>query len=125
MRKALAPGDPIALACELVAVDSRNPDLVPDGPGEGACAQLLAGILHDWGFHVELQEVTRGRPNVVARIGKAGGRSLMLNGHLDTVGVERMTHAPWDPEIRDGRLYGRGSADMKSFIAVALAARRS
>ena len=122
MRKALAPGDPIALACELVAVDSRNPDLVPDGPGEGACAQLLAGILHDWGFHVELQEVTRGRPNVVARIGKAGGRSLMLNGHLDTVGVERMTHAPWDPEIRDGRLYGRGSADMKGGIAAMCAA---
>ena len=45
MRKALAPGDPIALACELVAVDSRNPDLVPDGPGEGACAQAqLHGV---------------------------------------------------------------------------------
>lgn len=122
MRKALAPGDPVALARELVAVDSRNPDLVPDGPGEGACAQLLAGILTDWGFRVELHEVARGRPNVVARIGAAGGKSLMLNGHLDTVGVERMTHAPWDPEIRDGRLYGRGSADMKGGIAAMCAA---
>ena len=77
MRNALAPGDPVALARELVAVDSRNPDLVPDGPGEGACAQLLAGMLHDWGFRVELHEVTRGRPNVVARIGAAGGPSLI------------------------------------------------
>ena len=59
---------------------------------------------------------------VLARIGAAGGPSLMLNGHLDTVGVERMTHAPWDPDVRDGRLYGRGSADMKGGIAVILAA---
>ena len=59
---------------------------------------------------------------MVARIGAAGGPSLMLNGHLDTVGVERMTHAPWDPDVRDGRLYGRGSADMKGGIAAMCAA---
>lgn len=122
MRKAMPEGDAVALTRELVAVDSRNPSLVPDGPGEGACARLLGGILTDWGFRVELQDAAPGRPNVIARIGSAGARSLLLNGHLDTVGVERMSHGPWDPQVRDGRLYGRGSADMKGGIAAMCAA---
>lgn len=122
MRQAMSRGDAVALTRELVAIDSRNPSLVPDGPGEGACARLLSGILRDWGFRVELQEAAPGRPNVIARIGSAGGRSLILNGHLDTVGVERMSHEPWEPTVRDGRLYGRGSADMKAGIAAMCAA---
>jgi acetylornithine deacetylase len=117
MQTALAKGDPVALARALVAVDSRNPSLVADGPGEGACARLLAAILGEWGFRVELQTVAAGRPNVIARIGTAGGRALILNGHLDTVGVDGMIHAPWDPVIKDGRLYGRGSTDMKAGVA--------
>jgi acetylornithine deacetylase len=118
----ITPGDAIALTRELVAVDSRNPALSPDASGEGACASLLHGILHDWGFRTELHDAAPGRPNVIARLGKAGGRSLILNGHLDTVGVERMAHAPWDAELRDGRIYGRGSADMKGGIAAMCAA---
>ena len=47
---------------------------------------------------------------------------MLLNGHLDTVGVEGMVHAPWSPEQRDGRIYGRGSADMKGGIAAIAAA---
>jgi acetylornithine deacetylase len=90
---------------------------VAGAPGEGTCARLLARVLREWGFAVHLQEVAPGRPNVVARIGPAGGPALLLNGHLDTVGVEGMTHAPWDPAIRDGRIFGRGSADMKGGIA--------
>jgi acetylornithine deacetylase len=54
---------------------------------------------------------------VVARIGPAGRTPLVLNGHLDVVGVEGMTHPPFAPEERDGRLYGRGSADMKGGVA--------
>ncbi|MDQ8154965.1 MAG: M20/M25/M40 family metallo-hydrolase, partial [Gemmatimonadota bacterium] len=60
--------------------------------------------------------------NVVARIGRPGGRTLMFNGHLDTVGVEGMTHAPFDPTIIDGKLFGRGSCDMKSGVAAMCAA---
>ena len=115
-------GDAVALARELIAVDSRNPSLVPDGPGEGACARLLHGILHDWGFHVTMHEAAPGRPNVIARTGRPGGRTLILNGHLDTVGVDRMSHAPWDPRTEDGRMFGRGSADMKGGIAAMCAA---
>jgi acetylornithine deacetylase len=57
------------------------------------------------------------RPNVVARIGRSGGRAILFNGHLDTVGVEGMVHAPWDAEVRSGRIYGRGSSDMKAGVA--------
>lgn len=116
-------GDAVALTRALVAVDSRNPSLAHDGPGEGACAELLAHVLAAWGFDVVLQESGGSRPNVIARIGGAGtGRSLLLNGHLDTVGVDSMLHPPFDPTIRDGRLFGRGSADMKGGIASMCAA---
>ncbi len=111
------PCDPLALTRALVAEDSRNPSLVPDAPGEGACAHRLAEILEGWGFRVTEQEVAPGRWNVVARIGPAGRTPLVLNGHLDVVGVEGMTHPPFVPEERDGRLYGRGSADMKGGVA--------
>lgn len=117
-----ARGDAVALTRTLVAIDSRNPSLVSDGPGERACALELAGTLERWGFRVELQETATARPNVVARIGKAGGRTLLFNGHLDTVGVEGMVHAPWDADVRNGRVYGRGSADMKGGVAAMCAA---
>ena len=116
-------GDALALMRALVAIDSRNPSLVHDGPGEAAVARRLAAVLADWGFAVDLLEAAPGRPNVIARIGGGhGGRSLMLNGHLDTVGVEGMTHAPWALEEHDGRLYGRGATDMKAGIAAMCAA---
>lgn len=111
-------GDALALTRALVAVDSRNPDLIPGAPGEGPVAERLAEILTSWGLTATLLDAGDGRPNVVARAkGKGTGRSLLFNGHLDTVGVEGMIHAPWDPAIRDGRLYGRGSTDMKAGVA--------
>lgn len=119
---AIAPGDALELTTRLVAVDSRNPSLVAGGPGEADAAQLLAEVLGRWGFDVSLHEAAPGRPNVVARIGSGGGRSLMFNGHLDVVGVEGMTHAPFVPTVRDGRLYGRGSCDMKAGVAAMCAA---
>jgi acetylornithine deacetylase len=84
----LFPLDAIALTEALVAIDSRNPSLVVDGPGEMACAQFLAGVLSGWGFAVSLDEVAPGRPNVVARIGPTGRSPLVLNGHLDVVGTD-------------------------------------
>jgi acetylornithine deacetylase len=115
-------GDAVALARALVKIDSRNPTLAPDSPGEGECARLLAGVLDDWGFSVEVLESVPGRPNVVARIGAAETPALMLNGHLDVVGVEGMIHEPFAAEIRSNRLYGRGSADMKGGLAAMCAA---
>jgi acetylornithine deacetylase len=117
---------PAELAATLIEFDSRNPSLVPDAPGEHQVALFLAGILEEWGFRVELQEVVSGRSNLIARAGRslASARSLMLNGHLDVVGVERMTHAPFSPDIVDGNMYGRGSADMKGGIAAMCIAAR-
>lgn len=119
----IATGDAVGLTRELVRVDSRNPTLVAGAPGEGRVARVLADVLGAWGFDVAVREAAPGRPNVIARLGGAGGgRSLMLNGHIDVVGVEGMTHAPWDPVVREGRLYGRGSSDMKAGVAAMCAA---
>ncbi len=111
------PLDPIALTEALVAIDSRNPSLVPGAPGEMACAQFLAKVLSGWGFAVSLDEVAPGRPNVVARIGPTGRTPLVLNGHLDVVGTDGMVHDPFVPLTRNGSLYARGSSDMKGGIA--------
>ncbi len=111
------PIDPIALTEALVAIDSRNPSLVPGAPGEMECAHFLADVLSDWGFAVSLDEVAPGRPNVVARIGPTGKSPLVLNGHLDVVGVDGMQHAPFSAGSRNGSVYGRGSSDMKGGIA--------
>jgi acetylornithine deacetylase len=119
----VARGDAVALAHELVRVDSRNPSLSSGAPGERAVALALAAILESWGFAAELRDAAPGRPNVIARIGCSGaGPSLMFNGHLDTVGVEGMSHDPWSAERRGERMYGRGSCDMKSGIAAMCAA---
>lgn len=109
-------GDAVALTRALVRIDSRNPTLSPDSAGEVAIALHLSHLLSRWGFAVECDPAAI-RPNVIARLGPAGAPALMLAGHLDTVGVEGMTHEPWEGAIRGGRLYGRGSCDMKSGVA--------
>lgn len=117
---------PAELAAALIEFDSRNPSLAPDAPGEHQVALFLAGILEAWQFRVELQEVVPGRSNLIARAGRSlpEARSLMLNGHLDVVGVERMSHPPFKPDVVDGNMYGRGSADMKGGIAAMCVAAR-
>lgn len=115
----------LTLLADLVAIDSVNPDLVPGGAGEGRLADYIA----DWGRANELethvQQAGPGRPNVIliAR-GSGGGRSLMLNAHTDTVGVEGMV-SPFTPALRDGRMYGRGAYDMKSGLAAAMLALKT
>ena len=115
-------GDAVALARALIKIDSRNPTLVPDAPGERACALALSSVLDEWGFDVDLQETLADRPNVIARIGPRDAPALMLNGHLDVVGVEGMVHDPFAADVRGNRIYGRGSSDMKAGIAAMCAA---
>jgi acetylornithine deacetylase len=116
-------GDAVGLLRELVRCDSRNPSLVAGAPGEGGVAARLRDILVAWGFDARLQDAGNERPNVVARVaGSGGGRSLILNGHLDVVDVDGMTHPPFDADEREGRLYGRGSSDMKGGVAAMCAA---
>ncbi len=111
------PLDALALTEALVAIDSRNPRLVPNAPGEGACARFLAQVLSGWGFAVSLTDVEPGRPNVLARIGPLGRTPLVLNGHLDVVGTDGMLHAPFAPYSEGDKLFGRGATDMKGGIA--------
>ncbi|MGQ0764211.1 MAG: ArgE/DapE family deacylase [Gemmatimonadota bacterium] len=120
-------GDARSLLELLVRVDSRNPGLVPGAPGESVVANVLASVLREWGFSVSLiesgaNEGEGSRPSVVARIGPAGARRLMFNGHLDTVGVDGMLHSPFEGAEVDGILHGRGACDMKGGIAAMCAA---
>lgn len=110
----------VALAREIVAADSTNPQLVSGGAGEAKVAQIIASRLRAAGLEVTLTEVLPGRPNVVGRLrGSGGGRSLMLCGHTDVVGAEP---AGFEPVIGDGRLFGRGTVDMKGGLAAAVVA---
>ncbi len=110
------------LLADLVRIESINPELVPGGSGEAAIARYVADFLRAGGLEVQLQEVRPGRFNVVGVLrGRGRGPSLMLNGHLDTVGVAGM-EAPFSARIESGRLHGRGAQDMKGGLAAALAA---
>src|SRR5439155_395835 len=114
-----------SLICELVAIESVNPDIAASGGGETAIAGFVASWLRAEGLVVHLVEPEPGRPSVVGVLrGSGGGRSLMLNAHLDTVGVAGMTD-PFTARVDGRRLYGRGAYDMKgSLAAIMLAARR-
>ncbi len=116
--------DAVELTRMLVRTPSVNPVLEEGGTGEAAIARLVADWLEAWGFTVETVEPEPGRPSVVARHRRGEGRALVLNGHLDTVGVRGMAVAPFDAEVRDGRLPGRGACDMKAGIGALLAAAR-
>jgi acetylornithine deacetylase len=110
------------LLSDLVSINSINPDLVPGAPGEAEIAHFIANWLEKPGLEVQLIESASGRPNVVgiAR-GTGGGKTLLLNGHMDTVGVTGMPHSH-EPVVKNGRLYGRGAYDMKSGLAACMSA---
>jgi acetylornithine deacetylase len=118
----ISPADVSRLVADLVAIDSVNPTLVPGGAGEAEVAGFAAAWMAGAGLDVDVVEAAPGRPSVVgiAR-GRGGGRSLMLNGHLDTVGVEGMSE-PHAARVRDGLLYGRGGYDMKGGVAACILA---
>ncbi len=107
---------------DLVAVNSINPDLVPSAPGEAEAAGHIARWLEADGLEVRLDEALAGRPNVIARArGTGGGRTLLLNGHIDTVGVGDRSELH-KPRVEAGRLYGRGAYDMKAGVAACMLA---
>ncbi|HXI96189.1 MAG TPA: ArgE/DapE family deacylase [Candidatus Acidoferrum sp.] len=110
------------LTCELVAIESVNPDLVASGGGEANIASFVAEWLTSAGLEVEIVEPIQGRPSVVGVVrGSGGGRSLMLNAHMDTVGAGGMKD-PFTPVVRGGRVHGRGALDMKGSLAAIMIA---
>jgi acetylornithine deacetylase len=108
-----------------VRINSINPSLVAGGTGEGNIAAYVANALSQLGLSVDVHEVEAHRPNVVGMLrGQGGGKSLMLNAHMDTVGIENMPE-PFSADIIDGKLYGRGAYDMKGSLAAMIAAAKA
>jgi acetylornithine deacetylase len=122
-RLRLDAGDPVAWTQALVAIPSVNPGIEEGGAGESAIADFIAPHLERWGFAVTRHEPVPGRVSLVARIGDSA-EGIALCGHLDTVGVRGMRIPPFEARLEDGRIHGRGSADMKSGVAAILAAAR-
>ncbi len=102
---------------EMIAINSVNP-AYPGGPGEGALAEYVAGFFRQNSIPFELQPVFAERPNVIGRLeGEPGGRTLILEAHMDTASELGMRKPPFQP-LRDGNLmYGRGSCDTKAGLA--------
>jgi len=126
------PNDPlsapsiVACAQALIRTPSVNPTLAPDeAHGEAAVAKVAREWLEAQGVHAWLEEAAPGRPNVVGEVAGGEGPTLVLCAHLDTVSTFDMTIPPFEPRVEDGRLYGRGSYDMKGAAAAVMCAAAS
>lgn len=109
----------------LVRINSVNPKFSDGSTDEVAIATHLEGVLRALGMEVVLYDAAPRRTSVVGRLrGSGSGRSLMLYGHIDTVGTEGMK-MPLSARIRDGRMYGRGTYDMKGGVAACIAAAKA
>ena len=106
----------IDLLAHLVAIDSVNP--AHGGPGEAGVGRFLRGFFGHKGIETFTQPVLPGRENVIAVLpGADRSRRIILEAHMDTVSVDGMTIPPFEPTIREGRLYGRGACDTKGGLA--------
>ncbi|HEY7033724.1 MAG TPA: M20/M25/M40 family metallo-hydrolase, partial [Thermomicrobiales bacterium] len=119
----------IAFLQELVRIPTENPKLAGIAAGaEADCQDIVGARLKNLGFTTDRWDVYPGRPDVVGTLkgtGGEGGRSLILNGHIDVVPAgdpAAWTHDPFGAEIADGRVWGRGAVDMKGGVAAMIAA---
>ena len=123
--------DLIALARRLIAcrTDSQSEDNPEFAEEAVRCQNIVAGWLENLGATVDRWVEPPRYPVIAGRLaGVGGGRSLAFNGHVDVVpvgGRAAWTHEPWQGEVSDGRLWGRGAADMKGGVACALMAMRA
>ncbi len=110
----------VQLTQELIRFDTVNP------PGnEAPCARHLGLILQSAGFHTRYFEMGNSRENLIASLGGDGGRlPICFTGHTDVVplGASLWSVAPFGGEIADGKIYGRGSTDMKGGVAAFVSA---
>ena len=122
--RSVACDDPVVLCQELVRINSAVPSA--GGPGETQVAQYIASWLAHRDIETHWIESTKGRPSVVGVVrGTGGGKNIMLNGHIDTVTTASYEGDPTSGIIKDGKLYGRGAADMKCGVAAIMAALAS
>ena len=119
-------GPLVGLLSDLVAIPSVNPMGRTGGSyGEGELAGYVLDYLRRSGVDAVRDEFLPGRPNVTGRIDVGAPATVMLEAHLDTVHAERMEIPPFSPEVREGRLYGRGACDTKGSLAAFLHAATS
>ncbi|MCC9608937.1 M20 family metallopeptidase [Blastopirellula sp. JC732] len=118
--------DPLEILQQLIAIPSVNPcGGEAAGPifYEHGMTRWLIQFFTQLGTPYEVQEVADGRCNVIARLDfDPDAPTIMLEAHQDTVPVDGMTIAPFVPELKEGRLYGRGACDVKGGMAAMLAA---
>ncbi|MBA3275845.1 MAG: M20/M25/M40 family metallo-hydrolase, partial [Chloroflexia bacterium] len=112
----------VELLRDLIAIPSVNPVYDPASPGEGGMAACVEAWATGLGLPVERQNVFPGRDNILVRLaGPEGAPILLFEAHMDTVGIDGMS-APFAPEVRDDRVYGRGACDTKGSLAAMMAA---
>ena len=122
--------DPLETLRQLIAIPSVNPmglPLVGDEYSETRVTSYLDGLFRGLGVPFVRHEVEPGRENIVARFDGAvapdrGGQLILLEAHQDTVPTTGMTIDPFDPVVREGRIYGRGACDIKGGMAAMLSA---
>lgn len=122
--------DVVETVCDLVRLPSVNPmgrAVQGEEYYEYRVTDYLQQLFQRWGLPWQRQTVAPQRDNIVARLDgtvppEEGGRVVVLEAHQDTVPVDGMTIPPWTPQVRDGRVYGRGACDVKGGMACMLAA---
>ncbi len=116
----------IELLGELVKINSVNPSLVPGAPGEAEVAEYIAEYMRSLGLETIVEEIKPGRVNAIGTFESIEkGPKLMLNGHTDTVGIDYMEIEPLNPVVKEGKMFGRGSNDMKGGLAAILSATKA
>ncbi|MGB7343951.1 MAG: M20 family metallopeptidase [Pirellulaceae bacterium] len=107
---------------DLIRINSVNPNY-EGGVPEAEVANYIAAFFQRHGISCELREVLPGRPNLIATLpGKNRKRRIVLEAHMDTVSFSGMTIDPFDPIVRDGKMYGRGACDTKGGMAAMMCA---
>ncbi|KZE52383.1 peptidase M20 [Brevibacillus parabrevis] len=113
----------VQLVQDLIRIDSVNSYLDADGAGEAGIAAFIADKLRSIGLEVAVIPINETACNVIGILrGSGNGKSLMLNGHMDTVSAKRMSIPPFEPTVTDGKMFGRGSQDMKGSLGAMMAA---
>lgn len=118
-----------ALLSQLIRIPSVNPSLAPPSQKDSSNEINIANFIKSWlisnKIEAHIEQVQPNRPNVFAELGAKDGKTLCLCAHMDTVGVQDMTIDPFDPMLKDGKVYGRGSCDMKAGLASVMLAAKS
>lgn len=118
----LCGGEVVEVCSQLV----KRPSAHPEGR-TAECVEYIGSYFDDLGIPSEVHEMSEGKPNIVAHVGGGSDRTIMWVGHLDVVPVgkpENWTYPPYGGEVADGRVWGRGSSDMKGSDASAIVAAR-